>query len=71
MRSPRPRIVGIVLVIFGLFLALLLALSQSASETMLGEFTIAAVVLLAVLAVTFGLFMIIRNRGVRTDTGVR
>ncbi|HEX6977714.1 MAG TPA: hypothetical protein VF342_00310 [Alphaproteobacteria bacterium] len=71
MRSPRPRIVGIVLVIFGLFLALLLALFQSASETMLGEFTIAAVVLLAVLAVTFGLFMIIRNRGVRTDTGVR
>ncbi|GEM_PF-2267172 len=71
MQSPRPRLVGIVLVIFGLLLALLLALAQSANETMLNEFAIAAVGLLAVLSVTFGLFMIIRNRGVRTDTGVR
>ena len=71
MRNPNPRVRGIVLVAVGAALGLFLAIMQSATETALSEFAIAALILLAALCIAFGGFMIARNRNPRVDSGIR
>jgi hypothetical protein len=71
MRNPNPRVRGIVLLMVGLALGLFLAVMQSARETALSEFAIAAIIVIAAACVAFGGFMIARNRNPRVDSGIR
>lgn len=71
MRTGRPRVVGTVLLVLGLVMALALALAQSGEQTRLPELVILAAILVSALSITVGLFMIIKNRAVRTDIGPR
>jgi hypothetical protein len=71
MRIGSPRARGIMLLLAGLILALFLAIVQSSHETALPEFAIALVAITACVCVAFGAFMALKNRGARTDTGIR
>jgi uncharacterized membrane protein len=66
MKSSRPRVIGIVLTVFGLVLLLALGLVQSGGSGLDG-FAIAGVWVLGLAAVAVGLFMVVKNRRVRTD----
>lgn len=61
-----PRIAGVVLTVLGLILLIVLALVQSGPAGLNG-LALAVIWLLGLLAVAVGLFMIVKNRRVRTD----